>query len=151
LHIIEDNLTGDAVIALLQEHFREMHAITPPGSAHVLDIASLRSADITFWSAWSDDTLLGCGALKELDTSTGEIKSMRTVEAYKRKGVASAILRHIVSIAQHREYTYLNLETGSFPAFEPARKFYEKHGFEYRTPFADYKDDPNSVFMAKCL
>ena len=151
MFITEDDLTGEAVTALLQEHFRDMHAITPPGSAHVLDIASLRSPNITFWSMWNDGDLLGCGALKELDATTGELKSMRTVAAHKRKGVASSILRHIISVAQQREYTYLHLETGSFPAFQPARNFYEKHGFTYRSPFADYKDDPNSVFMTKCL
>lgn len=149
--ITEDDLTGQAIIALLTEHFDDMHAITPLGSSHVLDSESLRSPDITFWSAWEGNTLLGCGALKALDASSGEIKSMRTVEAHKRNGVASSILDHIVTIAKQRDYTFLNLETGSFPAFRPARTFYEKHGFEYRAPFADYRDDPNSVFMTRHL
>ncbi|MEO1621353.1 MAG: GNAT family N-acetyltransferase, partial [Cyanobacteria bacterium J06632_3] len=99
MRITEDDLTGNAITALLAEHFNDMHAITPPGSAHVLDIASLRLPNITFWSAWKDACLLGCGALKALDATTGEIKSMRTVAAHKRKGVASAILRHIIEIA----------------------------------------------------
>ena len=151
LRITEDDLTGNAITALLAEHFNDMHAITPPGSAHVLDIASLRLPNFTFWSAWEDDCLLGCGALKALDATTGEIKSMRTVEAHKRKVVASAILLHIIEIAKLRGYDCLDLVTGSFPAFQPARAFYEKHGFVYRKPFADYQDDPNSVFMMKRL
>ncbi|MGC1305890.1 MAG: GNAT family N-acetyltransferase [Phormidesmis sp.] len=149
--ITEDDLTGEAIVALLQEHFDDMHAITPPGSVHVLGVESLRSPSITFWSAWQDSNLLGCGALKALNASCGEIKSMRTVEAYKRQGVASSILAHIVAIARQRGYQHLHLETGSLPAFQPARAFYEKHGFDYRTPFADYTADPNSVFMTKHL
>ena len=151
MFIRQDDLTGEAIIVLLREHFDHMQSITPLGSAHVLDIESLRASDITFWSAWQESVLLGCGALKELDTISGEIKSMRTVEAHKRKGVASNILDRIVAVARQRDYTYLNLETGSFPAFKPARTFYEKHGFEYRTPFGNYTNDPNSVFMMKRL
>ncbi len=149
--IVEDDLTGRAIAALLKEHFENMHAITPVGSAHVLELDSLRAPDITFWSAWESNNLLGCGALKALDASSGEIKSMRTVKAHKRKGVASNILNHMISVARQRGYKRLYLETGSFPAFYAARTFYEKHGFEYRTPFGSYKDDPNSVFMTKRL
>ena len=151
MFIVEDDLTGEAIAALLREHFQNMHAITPVGSAHVLDLDSLRAPDFTFWSAWEDDSLLGCGALKALDASSGEVKSMRTVEAHKRRGVASSILSHIISVARQKGYQHLYLETGSFPAFQAARTFYEKHGFEYGVPFGSYQEDPNSVFMTKCL
>lgn len=151
LDIREDNLTGKKIADLLREHLENMHEITPPESIHALDLSALRSPDITFWSAWEGDDLLGCGALRELDPQSGEIKSMRTAEAHRRKGVASRILEHIIQEAQHRGYESLYLETGAFPAFAPARALYARYGFVYRGPFGDYIDDPNSVFMAKKL
>lgn len=149
MHIREDDLTGKEIADLLREHLENMHEITPPESVHALDLEALRSPDITFWSAWEGDELLGCGALKELDSRSGEVKSMRTAKAHRRKGVASKILEHIIQEAKRRAYDSLHLETGSFPEFAPARALYTQYGFEYRGPFGDYIDDPNSVFMTK--
>lgn len=151
LEIREDDLTGKKIAELLREHLENMHEITPPQSIHALDLEALRSPDITFWTAWEGDELLGCGALKELDSKSGEVKSMRTVKAHRRRGIASKILEHIIKEAQQRAYDCLNLETGAFPEFAPARALYARYGFEYRDPFADYLDDPNSVFMTKKL
>jgi putative acetyltransferase len=149
VEIRKDDLTGAKIARLLQEHLDNVRQITPPESVHALDLAALRSPDITFWTAWDDDELLGCGALKELDPKTGEIKSMRTANAHRRKVVASGILELTIAVAQQRNYDRLNLETGAFPEFAPARSLYARYGFEYCTPFADYIDDPNSVFMTK--
>lgn len=151
MQIREDDLTGKKIADLLREHLENMHEITPPESFHALDLEALRSPDITFWTAWEGDELLGCGALKELDSRSGEVKSMRTAKAHRRRGVASKILEHIIKEAERRAYDCLNLETGAFPEFTPARALYTRYGFEYRGPFADYNDDPNSVFMTKEL
>lgn len=151
MDIREDDLTGEKIIALLQEHLDNMHEITPPESIHALDLNGLRVPEISFWSVWQDDDLLGCGALKALDATTGEVKSMRTKEAHRGKGVARTMLEHIIQQAERRGYTYLHLETGAMPAFAPARALYEKYGFDYSAPFGDYQDDPNSVFMSKRL
>jgi putative acetyltransferase len=151
LQIFQDDLTGRKVADLLEEHLENIKEITPPQSIHALDLKALRSPDITFWTAWEDEELLGCGALKELDSSSGEIKSMRTAQAHRRQGIASKILEHIIEEAQRRGYNYLNLETGVFPEFAPARALYALYGFEYRSHFAEYIDDPNSVFMMKKL
>lgn len=147
LDILEDDLSGEAVIGLLREHLDDMYAITPPESVHALDIDGLRQPDVTFWSAWRGEALAGCGALKALDDTHGEIKSMRTARAHRGQGVASALLRHIVAEARRRGYRRLSLETGVEAPFEPARALYHRHGFEYCGPFADYVEDPNSVFM----
>ncbi|MUG91892.1 GNAT family N-acetyltransferase [Scytonema sp. UIC 10036] len=151
MQIREDDLTGKKIAEFLQEHLENMHEITPPESVHALDLVALRSSDITFWSAWEGDELLGCGALKELDSRSGEVKSMRTAKAHRNKGVASKILEHIIQEAKRRAYDCLNLETGAMLEFAPARALYIKYGFEYRGPFAEYIDDPNSVFMTKKL
>ncbi|NJN87282.1 MAG: GNAT family N-acetyltransferase [Leptolyngbyaceae cyanobacterium SL_7_1] len=151
LDIREDDLTGKPIVDLLREHLENMYEITPPGSVHALNLTALRSPDITFWTAWEGEELLGCGALKELDATSGEIKSMRTVKAHRRKGVASKILEHIINEAERRAYDALYLETGAFPEFAPARALYSRYGFVYRGAFADYSDDPNSVFMTKLL
>ncbi|KOP27266.1 GCN5 family acetyltransferase [Hapalosiphon sp. MRB220] len=151
MQIREDDLTGKKIAGLLREHLKNMYEITPPESVHALDLEALRSPNITFWSAWEGSELLGCGALKELDSRSGEIKSMRTAKAHRRKGVASKILEHIIKEAKRRGYDCLNLETGAFAEFAPARALYTRYGFEYRDPFADYIDDPNSVFMMKKL
>ena len=149
--IREDDLTDQRVIALIGEHLEHMHSITPPESVHALDTDGLRSASVTFWSAWDDEELLGCGALKELEATAGEIKAMRTVLRWRGRGVGSAILGCIMAEARRRGYRHLHLETGSMPEFAPARAMYERHGFSYRRPFGEYLEDPNSVFMTKAL
>lgn len=151
LQIREDDLTHQKIIDFLQEHLKEMHEITPPESVHALDLEALRLPNITFWSAWEDEELMGCGALKQLDLSSGEIKSMRTARNHRRRGIAAKILEHILTEAQQRAYHCLYLETGSFPEFAPARALYLRYGFEYTSPFADYIEDPNSVFLLKKL
>jgi putative acetyltransferase len=151
MQIRVDDLTSPEIRALLAEHLCHMHQISPPESVHALDVAGLLQPEMTFWSAWSGGELLGCGALKELDTRHGEIKSMRTVSAHRGKGVARAILSHIMAEARSRSYTRLSLETGSMPAFEPARRLYESFGFAYCSPFAGYTEDPNSVFLTRPL
>jgi putative acetyltransferase len=149
MHIRIDDLTGPEIRGLLEEHLRNMHQLSPPESVHALDLSGLRQPDITFWTAWQDDALVGCGALKELDPSHGEVKSMRTASAHRRKGVGRAMLEHIIAAARSRHYARLSLETGSMEAFAPARRLYEGFGFKYCAPFADYQDDPNSVFMTR--
>lgn len=151
MQIREDDLTGKKIAYFLREHLEEMNEITPPQSVHALDLEALRSPDITFWSVWEGSELVGCGALKELDSRSGEVKSMRTVKAYRGRGVASKILEHIIKEAERRAYDCLNLETGAMPEFAPARALYIRYGFEYRSPFAEYIEDPNSVFMTKKL
>jgi putative acetyltransferase len=146
-----DDLAGPEIRALLEEHLRHMHELSPPESVHALDLSGLQKPDITFWTVWSGPSLLGCGALKELDSAHGEIKSMRTSSAHRRHGVGRAMLGHIIDEAANRSYTRLSLETGSQPAFAPARNLYASFGFEPCGPFADYTDDPNSFFMTRPL
>jgi putative acetyltransferase len=124
---------------------------SPPESIHALDLEALRQPEITFWTIWEGGELLGCGALKELDSRHAEIKSMRTASPHLRKGVAKNLLQHILEEARRRGYIRLSLETGSMAAFEPARQLYAKFGFAYCEPFADYVEDPYSVFMTKEL
>ena len=149
MHIRLDDLSGPQIRDLLEEHLRSMHRHSPPESVHALDLAGLRRPEITFWTAWETGDLLGCGALKELDARHAEIKSMRTSSRHLRKGIARAMLGHIVAEARLRAYARLSLETGSAAAFEPARRLYESFGFRYCGPFADYVDDPHSVFMTR--
>jgi putative acetyltransferase len=146
-----DDLTGPEIRALLEEHLRHMHELSPPESVHALELSGLQRPEITFWTVWSGKALLGCWALKELDRAHGEIKSMRTSSAHRRQGVGRAMLSHIISEAGSRSYTRLSLETGSQPAFAPARSLYASFGFEPCGPFADYTDDPNSHFMTRSL
>ena len=146
-----DDLSGPEIRALLEEHLRHMHDVSPPESVHALDIDKLRQRDVTFWTVWSGAELLGCGALRELTPRHGEIKSMRTSLAHRRRGVARAVLDHMIEEARKRAYHRLSLETGSMQAFEPAQKLYESFGFTYCPPFAEYAPDPHSVFMTKKL
>ena len=142
-----DDLGGLEIARLLQEHLHEMFLHSPPESVHALDLARLRRPEITFWTVWEGGTLVGCGALKALDATHGEIKSMRTAAGHQRKGVAATLMRHILQVARERGYRRLSLETGSPDAFLPARAMYERFGFEKCGPFADYVKDPYSVFM----
>ena len=151
MHIEIDDLSRPAIHALLEEHLQSMQALSPPESVHALDLQRLRAPEITFWSAWDGPVLLGCGALKELDRSHGEVKSMRTPTALRRQGAGRALLTQIMAVAHARGYTRLSLETGAMEAFQPAQRLYQSVGFGYCGPFGDYAPDPNSVFMTKLL
>jgi putative acetyltransferase len=151
MRVQRDDPARADVYALLEEHLRNMHELSPPESVHALDVSRLKSSDITFWSVRDGGTLLGCGALRELDAEHGEVKSMRTPAALRRRGAGRALLTHILAEARARGYRRLSLETGSMDAFVPAQKLYESFGFVYCGPFGDYQPDPNSVFMTLSL
>lgn len=151
VRIVRGDLADTRIIALLRHHFDKCHEVTPPGSAHVFDVARLAAPEIDFWAAWDGETLLGVGAVKPLDAHHGEVKSMHTAETARRRGVAGALLRHIIDTSRDRGLTRLSLETGSFDYFAPAVALYKSHGFSECAPFGDYRPDPNSVFLTLVL
>lgn len=151
INIIPGRLDSPAVRQLLQGHLDDMYATSPPESVHALDISKLQAADIRFWGAWQGDTLLGCVALKQHSHDMAEIKSMRTAPEARGQGIGRALLQFLLKEASQSGIKQLFLETGSMEFFLPARTLYQSAGFNYCGPFADYPDDPNSVFMTKTL
>ena len=151
IDIRQDDLSSAEVHSLIAEHLSGMHSNSPPGHVHALAIESLRAPSVTFWTAWVDGSLGGCGALKELDPLTGEVKSMRTRSAFLRRGVGQALLDEIVRTARRRGYSRLLLETGSGEAFEPAHGLYRRNGIAASGPFGEYTASDFSVFMVKVL
>lgn len=137
------------VARLLDEHLHDMAQLSPPESIHALGHEALQQPDISFWSVWQGDALMGCGALKRLDDTHGEIKSMRTASKFLRQGVAAFLLRHIIDEAQGRGFRRLSLETGAMTGFAPAHRLYERFGFARCAPFAGYREDPNSLFFSR--
>ena len=147
----DDPLRGD-VHELLSEHLADMFATSPAESVHALDHSALSAPSIAFWTAREDGNLLGCGALKLLDSPSGparhgELKSMRTTASARGRGVATRLLLHILDDARSRNLERIYLETGTENYFAPARRLYARHGFTECQPFAEYRPDPNSVFM----
>ena len=142
-----DDLRRAEVLALLREHLTSMYSLSPRESVHALGLEGLKSPDVTFWTVWDGNVLMGCGALKELDATHGEVKSMRTPSRLRRRGAGRAVLEHILAEARARGYKRLSLETGSMEEFKPAQKLYESFGFSYCEPFGPYKEDPYSKFM----
>lgn len=153
--IVEDDLTGPEIAALLRLHLDEMHKWSPPESVHAMPIERLRAGDVTFWSCWAQRgggaRLAACGALKQLDPAHGEIKSMRAHPDFRGRGAGRAVLRHLIAEGERRGYARLSLETGSPEEFVPAQRLYESHGFERCGPFGDYVFDPFSVYMTREL
>ncbi len=147
MRIEVDDLSHPEVHALLEEHLANMHELSPPEQVFALDLDKLRADDMTFWTVWEDGELVGCGALRELTPTHGEIKSMRTPTAARGRGAGRAVLTHIIAVAQQRGYTKLSLETGTHAAFEPAHKLYRSNGFVVSGPFGSYLPNENSVFM----
>lgn len=145
--IVEDDLTGPEIAALLTLHLTEMHAWSPPESVHAMDIERLRASDVTFYSAWAGNRLAACGAIKDLGRGEGELKSMRADPAFRGQGAGKAVLHHLLAVARQRGYRRLWLETGAPQEFQPARQLYASHGFSECGPFGDYALDPFSVFM----
>jgi len=148
MRIVEGDFSDPRVVDLLHIHLTGARAETAPRSAHALDLTGLQSPDISFWTIWDGETLLGFGALKRLSAEHGEIKSMHTAQLLRGRGVGSAMLRYIIAAARARGMSRLSLETGTWEYFRPARALYRSHGFVECPPFADYVLDPNSVFMS---
>jgi len=148
MRIIAGDFSDLRVVELLQFHHETARAQTPPESAHALDLIGLQSPDISFWTIWDDETLLGIGALRRLTSYHAEVKSMHTAQFARRRGAGTAMLKHIIAVAQTSRCSRLSLETGSSDYFKPARALYQTHGFVECPPFADYVLDPNSVFMS---
>jgi putative acetyltransferase len=145
--IVPGDFTDPRVVALLREHLDGMHANSPPGSVNALDLSALQTPDITFVTAWRDGELLGCGALKELDATWGELKSMRTAAAHLQRGVGKTILEHLLAVARARGYHRISLETGSGPAFEPALALYRRYGCRNGEPFGSYAATDFNQFL----
>ena len=148
MRIEVDDLSRPAVHALLREHLAHMHELSPPEQVFALDLSKLKVPDITFWTIWDGELLLGCGALKELTSTHGEIKSMRTPTHLRGRGAGRAVLHHIIQTARQRGYELLSLETGTHPGFLAAHQLYKSAGFQVSGPFADYQENPHSMFMA---
>ena len=149
MDIAPDDPARPDVTALLEEHLADMFATSPPESVHALDVEALRRPGVAFVTARCDGVLLGCAALKELDSAHAELKSMRTTAASRGTGVGRALLAHLVGLARDRGYTRLSLETGTQPFFAPARTLYAAHGFAPTGPFGDYELDPNSAYFTR--
>ena len=151
MRIAPDDPTSPDVRPLLEEHLRDMWATSPPESVHALDPGTLAGPDISFFTAREEGVVIGCGALKHLDSTHGELKSMRTSTDARGRGVASRVLEHLLLVARERGYERVSLETGAEDYFEAARRLYERYGFTTSAPFADYTDDPNSVYLSREL
>ncbi len=151
IEIRADDLSGEATRRLVARHLAGMHDTSPPESVHALDVEALADPSISFWSAWIDGDLAGIGALKAIDASRGELKSMRVDDRFLGAGVGRALLRHLMACARERGMTSLWLETGSTPEFLPAQRLYASEGFVECGPFEGYALDPFSVFMTRDL
>ena len=149
--IRQDDLSGEAVRGLLRFHLSQMQVNTPPEHVHALDLSGLQAPTVTVWTAWDGEAIAGIGALKALGDDSGEIKSMRTAPAYLRRGVAKAMLTHIMAEARSRGWRTLHLETGRGPAFEPALALYRGHGFVQGEAFAGYEPGEFSQFFHLAL
>lgn len=147
MDIRPDDLSSQQVQALLAAHLAGMLQNSPPNSVHALDLSGLQSSAISVWTAWDGDQLMGVGALKQLSSSAGEIKSMRTDSRHLRKGVGLSILNHIIAEARQRGYRRLSLETGSGEEFEAALSLYRKRGFENGDTFGDYTPSGFNQFL----
>ena len=151
LKSIEGNFEHPEVNELLTNHFIELRAASPEGSAHVLDIPGLKVSSIKFWSLWNEKKLIGCGALKFLDDDHGEFKSIRVHNNYRNQGQGINVINHLINEAKKLKIKRLSIETGSGDFFIPARKLFKKTGFTVCEPFAHYKEDINSVYLTMII
>lgn len=151
LQVIPGDLADPRVVDLIREHLQGMHASSPPGSVYALDLSGLQTPDISLFTAWQGEALLGCAALKQLDARSGEIKSMRTAAAHLRKGAAARLLEHLLALARSRGYRRVSLETGTGAPFEPALSLYARYGFEVGAPFGGYTPTTFNRFLHLAL
>ena len=151
VRIHEGGLEHPAVIALVRQHLASAAEHSPPESVHALGLERLKQPGLRFYTAWQGDELAAMGAVKRLAADPAELKSMRTVDAFQRRGIAATMLRHLLQVAADMGCTRVSLETGSMDAFAPARALYARFGFIACAPFGDYREDPYSVCMTRML
>ena len=151
LKSIEGNFDDPEVHKLLTKHFVELRAASPEGSAHVLDIPGLKVPSIKFWSLYNNDELMGCGALKFLDKSHGEFKSIRIHDNFRHQGLSVKIIEHLIEEAKKLDVKRISIETGAGEFFKPARKLFKKCNFLPCKPFAHYKADQNSIYLSRLI
>ena len=137
------------VADLMNRHTEMMRAQTPPQSCHVMSADDLFAAGAHVFALRNEGAMLGIAALKLLDSTHGELKSMHTKAEARGLGVGSALVQRILTEAGGLGLTRISLETGSEEPFAPARRLYQRHGFTFCGPFADYVDDPLSVYMTR--
>ncbi|GEO00295.1 putative N-acetyltransferase YedL [Novosphingobium sediminis] len=147
LTITEDDLSGEDVRALIALHLSGMHAESPACKVHALPLEKLRQPGVTFFTAHVEGALAAIGAIKHLDDTHGELKSMRAAPEWRGKGAGEAMLQHLLGVARGRGYARVSLETGRTDAFAPAVALYRKYGFENCDGFADYVVDD----FSQCL
>ncbi|MEO1304298.1 MAG: GNAT family N-acetyltransferase [Pseudomonadota bacterium] len=147
LQIRPANLETPEFHALIETHAELMLSLSPPGSCHFLPMDGLRDPAVTVWEMRDGDRLVGCGGLKELSETDGEVKSMHTLQSERGRGLGRKMLEHVLAEARARNYQRISLETGSMDGFAPSRQLYQSRGFEICPPFGDYVEDPHSVFM----
>ena len=148
---IENNFDNPSVNTLLHYHFYQLRSNSPEGSTHVLDIEGLKIPSIKFWSIWEENKLIGCGALKFLEKSHGEFKSIRIHDSFRNQGNGIKIIHHLINEAKKLEIKRISVETGAGKFFEPARKLFKKCNFVPCEPFAHYKIDVNSIYLTKLI
>ena len=146
---VEGNFDNPEVNNLLKKHFIELRSVSPAGSTHVLDVEGLKDRSIKFWSLWENEKLIGCGALKFLDSQHGEFKSIRVADEFRKKGFGEKIIFHLIEEAKKLKIKKISIETGSGNFFKSARELFKKFGFEPCEPFAHYTEDPNSCYYTK--
>ena len=151
LKSIEGNFDNSEVNELLTKHFIELRAASPEGSAHVLDITGLKVNSIKFWSLWDEKKWIGCGALKFINEEHGEFKSIRIHDDFRKKGLGTEVINHLINEAKKLKIKRLSIETGAGDFFIPARKLFKKAGFTPCKPFAHYKEDVNSVYLTRLI
>lgn len=149
--IVKGNVRDPQVVALLEQHLQSMKQQSPIESVHALDLDELEKSEVTFISLWSGNTLAGIGAIKQLTENHAEIKSMKTADKFKKRGVATQILNQLISIARRKKIRKISLETGTAEGFQAAHNFYRKMGFIECEPFSNYQYDPNSLYMTTTL
>ncbi len=132
-------------------HLEFAHEVTPAGHVHALDVDRLVDPAVTFFSARADGMILGVGALRRLDPTHAELKSMHTTAEARGRGVARAILARLLDEATERGFERVSLETGTADEFLPARTLYASVGFEHCPAFGGYTDNPHSVCMTMTL
>jgi putative acetyltransferase len=147
LQIRQDDLSNPQTLSLLALHLSGMRMNSPAGHVFALDFSRLQSPDVTVWSAWTAGEICGIAALRQLDAVAGEVKSMRTHPNHLRRGVATALLEHIIEVARSRGLRTLSLETGSGPAFEAALALYRRRGFRDGDPFGSYTRSHFNQFL----
>ena len=121
----------------------------PQESRHAFSVDKLIRERVAFFVLRYQSQPAGCGGVKLFGKDYGEVKRMYVRPEFRGQGLGKQILNRLAAYSRKQGVNVLRLETGIHQ--QEAIVLYERYGFQRRSPFGAYRDDPMSIYFEKTI